>query len=95
MLAFCLAYSSTLKMEVTSSFETSVNFQRTTRRYIPEARRAETETGIGKFLDLDFEEQSSNVGLVPCLTFLLPFSLSPDEYLHISHYLLLLNPHNP
>jgi hypothetical protein len=28
--------SSTLKMEVTCSFETSVDFQRTTRRYIPE-----------------------------------------------------------
>jgi hypothetical protein len=32
----CLAYFSTLKMEATCSCETSVNFQRTTRRYIPE-----------------------------------------------------------
>jgi hypothetical protein len=35
-LVFCLAYSSTLKMEATCSSETSVDFQRTTRRYIPE-----------------------------------------------------------
>jgi hypothetical protein len=31
-----LAYSSDLKMEATCSSETSVDFQRTTRRYIPE-----------------------------------------------------------
>jgi hypothetical protein len=31
-----LAYSPTLKMEAICSFETSVDFQRTTRRYIPE-----------------------------------------------------------
>jgi hypothetical protein len=31
-----LAYSSTLKMEAIYSSEASVNFQRTTRRYIPE-----------------------------------------------------------
>jgi hypothetical protein len=32
----CSAYSSTMKMEAICSFETSVDFQRTTRRYIPE-----------------------------------------------------------
>jgi hypothetical protein len=32
----CLPYSSTLKMEAVCSSETSVDFQRTTRRYIPE-----------------------------------------------------------
>jgi hypothetical protein len=32
----CLVYSSTLKMEATFSSETSVDFQRTTRHYIPE-----------------------------------------------------------
>jgi hypothetical protein len=32
--ADCLAYSSTLKMEALSSFEMSVNFYQTTRRYI-------------------------------------------------------------
>jgi hypothetical protein len=37
-LASCLAYSSTLKMEATCLSETSVDFQRTTRRYIPEDR---------------------------------------------------------
>jgi hypothetical protein len=37
-LVSCLAYSSTLKMEVTCSSETSVDFQLTTRRYIPEFR---------------------------------------------------------
>jgi hypothetical protein len=34
MLVSCLAYSSTLKMEVTRFPETSVDFQRTTRPYI-------------------------------------------------------------
>jgi hypothetical protein len=37
-LVSCLSYSSTLKMEVTCSSETSVDFRRTTRRYIPEDR---------------------------------------------------------
>jgi hypothetical protein len=36
MLVFCLAYSSTLKTETTCSSETSVHFQRTTRRYVSE-----------------------------------------------------------
>jgi hypothetical protein len=36
MLVSCLAYSSTLKLEVTYISETSVFFQLTTRRYIPE-----------------------------------------------------------
>jgi hypothetical protein len=35
-------YSSTLKMEVTYSPETSVDFQRTTRSYIPEDRTLRT-----------------------------------------------------
>jgi hypothetical protein len=34
----CSAYSSTLKMEATCFSETSVDFQRTTRRYITEDR---------------------------------------------------------
>jgi hypothetical protein len=38
MLGSCLVYSSTLKMEATCSIETSVDFQRTARRYIPEDR---------------------------------------------------------
>jgi hypothetical protein len=36
LLVSCPAYFSTLKMEVICSSETSVDFQRTTRRYIPE-----------------------------------------------------------
>jgi hypothetical protein len=35
-LVSCSAYSSTLKMEAVYYSETSVDFQRTTRRYIPE-----------------------------------------------------------
>jgi hypothetical protein len=38
MLVSFLAYSSTVNMEATCSSETSVEFQRTTRRYIPEDR---------------------------------------------------------
>jgi hypothetical protein len=37
-LVSCLAYPSNLKMEATCSSQTSVDFQRTTRRYIPEDR---------------------------------------------------------
>jgi hypothetical protein len=37
-LVSCTAYSSTLKIEETCSSETSVHFQQTTRRYIPEDR---------------------------------------------------------
>jgi hypothetical protein len=36
MLVSCLTYSATFKMEVTCSSERSVDFQRTTQRYIPE-----------------------------------------------------------
>jgi hypothetical protein len=36
MLVSCLAYSSTLKIEATCYSETSVDFQRIARRYIPE-----------------------------------------------------------
>jgi hypothetical protein len=36
ILVSCFAYFSTLKMEATCASETSVDFQRTTRRYIPE-----------------------------------------------------------
>jgi hypothetical protein len=37
-LVSCLAYSLALKMEVICSSETSVDFQQSTRHYIPEAR---------------------------------------------------------
>jgi hypothetical protein len=38
LLVVCLAYSSTLKMEATCSFETSVDIHRTTQHYISEDR---------------------------------------------------------
>jgi hypothetical protein len=38
MLVSCLTYSSTVKMEATCYSETSVEFQRTTRPYVPEDR---------------------------------------------------------
>jgi hypothetical protein len=38
MFVSCLAYFSTQKMEVTCSTETSIDFQRTTGRYITEDR---------------------------------------------------------
>jgi hypothetical protein len=43
MLDSCLAYSSNLKMEVTFSSETSVDFQLTKLRYNPEDRTLKTE----------------------------------------------------
>jgi hypothetical protein len=50
-LVSCSAYSSTLKMEATCSSETSNDFQRITRRYIPEDSTLhgsyDTEIGIG------------------------------------------------
>jgi hypothetical protein len=39
-----LAYSSAMKMEATCSSETSVDFRRTTRRYIPEDRTVHTNS---------------------------------------------------
>jgi hypothetical protein len=42
LLVSCLAYSSTLKMEATCSSETSVGFQRITRRYVSADRTLET-----------------------------------------------------
>jgi hypothetical protein len=47
-----LAYTSTLKMETACFPETSVDFQRTTWRYVPEVRTFQTLTlisGIGYF----------------------------------------------
>jgi hypothetical protein len=50
IIVLFLAYCLTLKMEVTSFSETSVHFQRTTGRYIPEERTANTGRPIGHFL---------------------------------------------
>jgi hypothetical protein len=57
----CSAYSSTLKMEAICSFETSVEFQRTTRRYIPEDstlhnHRCETLKSYTVNLKLDHDQ---------------------------------------
>jgi hypothetical protein len=38
MLVFCLAYSSTLKLDVTYSSKTSVEFKRNIQRYIADDR---------------------------------------------------------
>jgi hypothetical protein len=46
MLVSCLASYSTLKMEVAYSSETSVNLQRTTRRYIQKIEK-KTLRGFG------------------------------------------------
>jgi hypothetical protein len=53
-LVSCSAYSSTLKMEAIWSSETSVDFQRTTQRYIPEHstlhnRRCENLKSYGSY----------------------------------------------
>jgi hypothetical protein len=41
-LVSCLNFSSILKMEATFSSETSVEFQQTTRRYVPQDRALQT-----------------------------------------------------
>jgi hypothetical protein len=46
MLVSCLAHSSTLKMKETCSSETSVEFKRTTRRYIPKIALFELEKDL-------------------------------------------------
>jgi hypothetical protein len=47
LLVSCLAYTSTLKMEAVRSSETSVDFQWTTRRYIPEDRTLRQPITLG------------------------------------------------
>jgi hypothetical protein len=46
LMVASLAYSSTLKMKVTCSSETSVKYYRTTRRYIPEYSTIRTAIGL-------------------------------------------------
>jgi hypothetical protein len=43
MLVSCLVYSSTLKMDVTCSSETTADIQQTTWHYIPEKRNLQTK----------------------------------------------------
>jgi hypothetical protein len=49
----CLAYS-TLKMEATCSYETSVDFQQTTRHYIPEDIRPQILEKLSMFKGVPF-----------------------------------------
>jgi hypothetical protein len=51
----CLAYSSTLKMEVTCYSEESVDFQVTTQRYIPENRN------IRKYVLISFTRRHDKI----------------------------------
>jgi hypothetical protein len=48
MLVSCLVYSSNLKMAGICSSETLVDFQRTTRRYIPEDKNLDVISSAGK-----------------------------------------------
>jgi hypothetical protein len=62
MLVSCSAYSSTLKMQTKSYSETSVDFQWTTRRYIPQDN---TPPG-GRMLDVHVQFLIRSLA-VPCL----------------------------
>jgi hypothetical protein len=53
ILVSCLAYHSTLKIEETCSSETSVDFQQTTRRHIPDDRPLHSH-GCENIIDFDF-----------------------------------------
>jgi hypothetical protein len=57
-LVSCLAYSSILKMETIFSSETSVHFQRTTRRYVPEDRTLHNH----RCENLKFQNNEENCG---------------------------------
>jgi hypothetical protein len=49
LLVSCLAYSSTMKTEATCSSETSVDFLRSTRRYIPDDRNLQFSAVVHEF----------------------------------------------
>jgi hypothetical protein len=46
VLVSCLAYFSTQKMEAACSSETSVDFHRTRRRYVPEDRALHVDSSL-------------------------------------------------
>jgi hypothetical protein len=46
LLVVCLAYPFTVKTEVVSSFEMSVNFYQTTQHHIPEDRHVQGQTSF-------------------------------------------------
>jgi hypothetical protein len=60
---FCLAYSSTLKMEATFSFETLVDFRRATRRYIPEDRTVQSQLSPSQVCKTEAHLMSLNVSV--------------------------------
>jgi hypothetical protein len=64
MLISCLVYSSILMMEATCSSETSVDFQWTTRRNIPEDRKISLGIYCSIESVLAFEEELCSVELV-------------------------------
>jgi hypothetical protein len=75
----CLVYSSTLKMEATYSSETSVDFQRTSRNYIPEISTLLLNFFQIKYWELQSRSDVQNLWtafsiyfwILPSLTFLL------------------------
>jgi hypothetical protein len=70
MLAFCVASSSTLNIETISSSETSVDFQWTAWRYVPEDRNIERTLHITehKILTSDQKIWSKWLYLPPAFT---------------------------
>jgi hypothetical protein len=60
LLATCLAYSSTLKMDATCFSETCVGFQQTTQRYILEDRTAVRTSNLTKLKNDPFRKLTQN-----------------------------------
>jgi hypothetical protein len=61
---FCLAYSSTLKMEATCSSEKSVDFQRATRCYIPEDRPLQLTVEWIKAISCQIHEDNKKIARI-------------------------------
>jgi hypothetical protein len=85
-LVSCLAYSLTLKKEVTCSSETSVDYQRTTWHYIPEDRTLQPVLCCAKWLGVPmippiYKMNNRNVG---DLTILKPISNTHVHFLSAS-----------
>jgi hypothetical protein len=61
MLAFCLAYSSTLKLEVTRYSKMSVDFQQNTQRYILDDRTLKNQQHLSNTNHRKIMEPMSNI----------------------------------